>query len=103
MSELKDINKELELALKKDKKWEEFKLYFEQVYTGFYSKLKLNYPELTSNDLRHCALTRLNLSLEESGTLLGISPESVRMSRFRIQKKMQLSSQQAFVEFLMKM
>jgi AraC family chitin signaling transcriptional activator len=103
VNDLQQIVKQLEQAADSDEKWDEFKLYFEQVYTGFYSKLKLSYPELTPNDLRHCALIRLNLSLSESASLLGISSESVRMSRFRIQKKLDLHSQQALIDFLLKL
>ncbi|MEN0002587.1 MAG: two-component regulator propeller domain-containing protein [Bacteroidota bacterium] len=103
VADLRQIGKQIEQASDGDEKWDEFRLYFEQVYTGFYSKLRLSHPELTPNDLKHCALIRLNLSLSESASLLGISSESVRMSRFRIQKKLELQSQQALIDFLLKL
>lgn len=103
VNDLRQIGKQIEDTARTEEKWDEFKLYFEQVYTGFYSKLKISSPDLTPNDLKHCALIRLNLSLSESASLLGISSESVRMSRFRIQKKLDLHSQQALVDFLMKL
>ena len=99
---LRSLRNQIETSIKSDRVWDEFKLYFEQIYSGFYSKLKLSFPELSSNDLKHCALIKLNLSNDEASSLFGVSPESVRVSRFRIQKKLGLNSQQALVEFLMK-
>lgn len=84
-----------------DKDWEDFKLYFEQIYTGFYAKLKVNCPALTTQELRHCALIRLNLSVNECATILGISPESVKVSRSRIRKKMNLETGQNLADFIL--
>src|SRR5690606_18478241 len=63
---LADIRRTVRLideSFKLDKDWQDFSLYFEQIHTGFYSKLKLSYPDLTPHELRHCALIRLNLTL----------------------------------------
>lgn len=99
---LRSLRNQIDTSIKSDRVWDEFKLYFEQIYSGFYSKLKLSFPELSSNDLKHCALMKLNLNNEEASSLFGVSPETVRVSRFRIQKKLGLNSQQALIEFLMK-
>lgn len=99
---LRSLRNQIDTSIKSDRVWDEFKLYFEQIYSGFYSKLKLSFPELSSNDLKHCALMKLNLNNDEASSLFGVSPETVRVSRFRIQKKLGLNSQQALIEFLMK-
>lgn len=99
----RQISQQIQNSLKQDDRWEEFRLYFEQVHDDFYAKLKTSFPKLTANDLKQCALVKLNLSLEESATLLGVSAESVRISRYRIQKKMDLNSQAAFHEYLVKL
>jgi len=98
--EVNKIKKDIELSMSQDRRWEEFKMYFEQVHTDFNAKLKLNFSDLTPNDLKHCALAKLNMSLEDCAAIMGVSAETVRITRFRIQKKMKLSSQQAFLEFL---
>ena len=100
---IRKLSKQIKNAIKNDNHWESFRLYFEQVHDDFYTKLKLAYPNLTSNDLKHCALVKLNLSLDDSATLLGVSSESVRISRYRIQKKMNLNSQSSFNDLLMKL
>ncbi|WP_421874879.1 ligand-binding sensor domain-containing protein [Marinoscillum sp.] len=99
-----DIRKALKLiddSFKQDKDWDDFKLYFEQIYTGFYAKLKVNCPALTTQELRHCALIRLNLSVNECATILGISPDSVKVSRSRIRKKLELEQGQNLTDFIL--
>ena len=100
---IRKLSQQIKNAIKNDNHWESFRLYFEQVHSDFYTKLKVAYPNLTTNDLKQCALVKLNLSLEDSATLLGVSSESVRISRYRIQKKMDLTSQVSFYDFLMKL
>ncbi|GAB3925040.1 hypothetical protein GCM10028804_26220 [Larkinella terrae] len=85
-----------------DKEWEDFKLYFEQVHQHFFVRLKENCPDLTAGELRLCALVRLNLSLRESATILGISPDSVKTARYRIRKKLNLPEAENLTDFLLK-
>ncbi|WP_258102751.1 triple tyrosine motif-containing protein [Marinoscillum sp. MHG1-6] len=92
--------RQIDESFKLDKDWEDFKLYFEQIYTGFYAKLKAKCPELTGQDLRHCALIRLNLSIQECASIMGISPESVKVSRTRIRKKINIEGNQGLPEFI---
>jgi ligand-binding sensor domain-containing protein/DNA-binding CsgD family transcriptional regulator len=99
--ELRKTLKMIDSSFRLDKDWEEFKLYFEQIYTGFYSKLKINYPELSNQELRHCALIRLNLSTVEIASILGISPDSIKVSRNRIRKKLKLPSNQNLSDFIL--
>ena len=100
-SELRKIKKYIDNSLHLEKDWEDFKLYFEQVHTSFYSKLAISHPNLTSNELRHCALIRLNLSLTECASILGISTESVKIARFRLRKKLELQNNESLTEFIM--
>lgn len=100
-NELKRLLKTIDESFRLDKDWEEFKLYFEQIYTGFYAKLKINYPELSNQELRHCALIRLNLSNNECASILGISPNSIKVSRTRLRKKLDLENHQNLTDFVM--
>ncbi len=101
VSELKKTIKSIEDSFRLDKDWDSFRLYFEQIHTDFYPQLKVNYPELSALELRHCALIRLNLSLSECATILGISPESIKVSRARIRKKLNLNSAQSLSDFIL--
>ncbi len=103
-SQSQEVKRSLRLideSFRLDKDWEEFRLYFEQIYTGFYTKLKLNYPDLTNHELRHCALIRLNLSIAECASVLGISPDSVKVSRTRLRKKLKMAPNQNLTEFIL--
>lgn len=91
--DLRKLQKLIDESFRLDKDWDEFKLYFEQVYVDFYQSLHEKYPDLTNTELRHCALIKLNLSISECANILGISPESVKISRFRLKKKMNLETQ----------
>lgn len=98
---LKKLLRTIDESFRLDKDWEEFKLYFEQIYTGFYAKLKVSYPDLTNQELRHCALIRLNLNNNECASILGISPNSIKVSRTRLRKKLNLESNQSLTDFVM--
>jgi AraC family chitin signaling transcriptional activator len=99
--QLRKMLKTIDESFRLDKDWDEFKLYFEQIYTGFYAKLKVNYPELTNQELRHCALIRLNLSNNECASILGISPNSIKVSRSRLRKKLNLENNHNLTDFVM--
>lgn len=100
-AELKKTLKIIDESFRLDKDWEEFKLFFEQIYTGFYTKLKINCPELTTHELRHCALIRLNLSTAECASILGIASDSVKVSRARIRKKLDLEPGKGLADFIL--
>ena len=72
-----------------DRDWEEFKIFFEQVHTDFFTKMKSSYPDLSSAELKLCALARLDLNIKEASNILSISPESVKTSRYRLRKKIE--------------
>jgi DNA-binding CsgD family transcriptional regulator len=62
-------------------------------------KLSRAHPSLTEKDRRLCILLMLNLSSKEMATILNIQEESVEKSRSRLRKKMNLSSNQNFIEY----
>lgn len=65
---------------------------FEKIHPDFFDKLSDKHPELSQNELKHCAYLKMNLSNKEVANMLHISPKSVEMARYRIKKKLQLSS-----------
>jgi tetratricopeptide (TPR) repeat protein len=71
--------------------WEEFEVRFRQVHTNFYEKLLNRFPELSPNELKLCALLRLNLSTKEICELTGQLPASLDMARYRLRKKLGLT------------
>jgi DNA-binding CsgD family transcriptional regulator len=85
---------------KNDDDWNRFALYFDQVHNNFLSTLKTKFPQLSPTDLKLCAYLRLNLSSKEIAQLLNISLKGVEVSRYRIRKKLNLSTEVNLYDFL---
>lgn len=94
------IEKEIGFHHQMEDDWQQFEVAFNDVHKGYFESLKANFPELTSNELRHCALLKLGLSIKETANLLSIAPPSVKMSRNRIKKKLKLSAEDSLPNFL---
>lgn len=84
-----------------DKDWEDFKRTFENVHHNFFSQLLAQCPELSPTELKLCALIKLNLDPKEVASMLGISQESVKTSRYRLRKKLGLPQEQSLTDFMM--
>ena len=98
--QLQQLLVELDRVNNSDADWNEFKLHFEAVHTDFFKELKVRVPELTSNDLRMCALLRLNLSTKEMANILHLSPKSVEVARYRLRKKLGLQHGEELVSWM---
>ncbi|MCX6305642.1 MAG: tetratricopeptide repeat protein [Bacteroidetes bacterium] len=84
-----------------ERTWDEFEMRFKQVHTGFYERLLKTFPELTSNELKLCALLRLNLSTKEICELTGQQHASLDVARSRLRKRLGITSSQTnLVTFL---
>ena len=83
-----------------DREWEDFKRHFEEVHKDFFTYLKDACPELSNNELKLCALLKLNMSMKEMANILGISPDSVKTARYRLRKKLGLEREDNLVDFI---
>jgi len=86
-----------------DRDWEDFKMVFEEVHPDFHMRLVENHPDLSANDLKICALTRLNLNIKETAGILNISPESVKTARYRLRKKLGLGPEEELLPYLLRL
>lgn len=98
-----ELNRTIKQHINIDRNWEDFKRYFEDVHTGFIEKLKERHPNLSSNDLKLCALTRLNLNIKEAATILAITPESVKTARYRLRKKLNLDPNEELLSYFLRL
>lgn len=80
--------------------WEEFNRRFIEVNTNFYENLCKKHPNLTSTELKHCALIKLHFDSNEMSKVLNISVQSVHTSRYRIRKKMELDSNSSLETYI---
>ncbi|MBN8702071.1 MAG: transcriptional regulator [Bacteroidetes bacterium] len=74
--------------------WTKFKQLFEKVHGGFFHVYKTKYPDITNAEIRLAALIKLNLNSKEIATMLGISADSVKKTRQRLRKRMNLDIQE---------
>ena len=84
-----------------DKDWDDFRSIFEQVHQHFFDQLQKISADLTSADIRLAALLRLNLPSKDISTILGISPDSLRISRYRLRKKLKLNQGDSLTNFIL--
>lgn len=80
--------------------WNQFKVHFEEVHPDFYKRLLEVAPSLTQNDLKHCTYIKVKLESKAIARIMGISPKSVQMSRYRIKKKLQLDKEEDLFGFI---
>ena len=84
-----------------DNDWEIFEALFDQAHENFFKRLKLSFPDLTQSDLKLCAYLKLNLSSKEIAPLLNISVRGVEIRRYRLRKRLALSSDDNLVNYIM--
>ncbi|WP_157471436.1 helix-turn-helix transcriptional regulator [Marinifilum fragile] len=98
---LKEINKLIQSGISNEEDWKLFNENFDKANETFLQNLRKRYIDLTPNDLRFCALLRMNMTSKEIASLLNISPRSVEVKRYRLRKKLNLEHEKNLVEFLM--
>ena len=99
-TELENIKRIINKSVNNEKEWDSFKLYFEEVNKGFFEKLLSLNPKLNINELRHCALIKLNLNVKETASTLYVSPNTVKSARYRLKKKLGLKPDEDLSAFL---
>ena len=99
--EFKKILSLLNDAERADADWEQFSVHFDHVHSNFLSKLKERVPTLSANDLKLCAYLKMNLSSKEMAQLMSVTTRAVEVSRYRLRKKLDVSSDTNLFDYLM--
>ncbi|WP_224488733.1 tetratricopeptide repeat protein [Robertkochia flava] len=71
--------------------WEEFDLYFQEVHSDFYAKLSSKF-QLTPNEMKLAAFSKLKLSSKEISSLTGQSIRTIDVGRYRLRKKLGINN-----------
>ena len=85
------LEKLMQAHIMTDETWDEFKKLFTDVHSGFFLKLRQNFPYLTDTDVRMLSLIKLGLNNREMSNMLGITIEGIKKSKQRLRKKMQIT------------
>ena len=81
--------------------WNQFRLYFDSVYPGLIQKVTTSFNQITSAELRLFLLIKLSIGNKEISAMLAISPDSVKKTRYRLKKKLNLPEEASLDDFVM--
>ncbi len=99
---LKTIIKDLEMSAKSNI-WNEFEKTFNSVHNTFFDTLLKICPDLSPVEIKIAALLKLNLSSKEIAAITFKSESSIKTTRHRLRKKLNLSTDNNLTTFLMKL
>ncbi|MCK0161452.1 tetratricopeptide repeat protein [Allomuricauda sp. F6463D] len=98
---IKELVKEIDFNLKQEQEWEEFMTFFKEIHPEFIKKLSaLSKNNLSPAELRLGMLLRLNLSSKEIASILRVTPDSVRVARYRLRKKLPINQNEELVNYM---
>lgn len=73
-----------------DADWLAFKNQFDKAYPDYLIRLRKKYPTLTDAEERMFLLIKLKLNNKEAASILGIAPNSIKKTRNRLRKRLEL-------------
>ncbi|MDT8414784.1 MAG: triple tyrosine motif-containing protein [Flavobacteriaceae bacterium] len=97
----KRLIKKLDKSIESDEASELFETNFDAVHEDFLKKLIEKHPKLTAKDLKLCAMLRMNLTNKEIAPLLNITYRSVELQRYRLRKKLNLTTKEDLIKYLL--
>jgi tetratricopeptide (TPR) repeat protein len=83
--------------------WDEFETAFKNIHSGFYKKLIEICPDITSSEIKLAALLKLNLTSKEISAITYKSESGIKTTRYRLRKKLNFSSDEKLIPFLMQL
>jgi len=98
--EIKQLVEFIDLNSSQDKNWEDFRIVFEHVHKDFFEKIMMHSGGLTTTDLRFLALLKMNLNSADIATMLAVTQTSLRTTRYRLRKKLQLPEDASLQKFV---
>ncbi len=100
VKELEELEAEIKNKIWVNKDSDQFYKKIDTLSSSFYDKLTSQFEGLSKNDIRLCSLIKLDLNTKQIATLQNINPSSVKMSRNRLRKKLNLSPEDDLNAFL---
>lgn len=80
--------------------WNQFRHYFDSVYPGLTAKVMAGFETITAAELRLFQLIKMDIGNKEISSMLAISPDSVKKTRYRLKKKLLLSEEENLDDFI---
>ncbi|NQU35633.1 MAG: tetratricopeptide repeat protein, partial [Bacteroidetes bacterium] len=83
-----------------DNGWKEFEKRFSEIHSDFYSRLIIEYPDLTQNEVKLSAFLKLGMNTKEICSITFQSVRAVEAARLRLRKKLSLKNGENLSIFL---
>ena len=100
VEELRKLIKSLTEDENIDKEWVAFSKHYDKVHNNFLVELKLKHPTITPSELKLAAYLNMNLSTKEIAQLMNISVRGVEISRYRLRKRLGISTEVTLFDYL---
>ncbi|MDR2928914.1 MAG: LuxR C-terminal-related transcriptional regulator [Cytophagaceae bacterium] len=97
------INRIVKNNLNTDSDWNNFVMHFEKVHPHFFDRLKSCGDTLTETNMRICAYFRIGIAPKEIAQMMNIAPDTVKVTRHRLKKKLGLKEDDSLDDFLRKL
>ncbi|MEN8120317.1 MAG: response regulator [Bacteroidota bacterium] len=98
---VEEISTSIDEKIKTDS-WKRFEIAFNDVHDEFYKNLLDEFADLTSAEIKLSAFLKLGLNTKDIASILYITPESVKVSRSRLRKKLRLDANESLQAFFSK-
>lgn len=90
----------LDSSLLTNDDWDEFRRRFERVHPHFLRQLRSQFTDISPAEERLLALSKLGVNTRQMSRMLGISPESIRKTKYRMRKRLGAGGASYLVELL---
>lgn len=101
-TEVDQVIRTLNFDQKMSDHWDQFTQTFTETNPNFFRALNEQYQGLTKNELRLCALLKMNLGNKDIANMLNISDDGVKKARYRLRKKLDLQTNESLDEFILR-
>lgn len=98
---IRGLQNSLKIEKQLESNWEHFAAQFTETNPTFYANLKAQYPTLTAGEKRIAALLKMTLSNKDIAHILNISDDGVKKARYRMRKKIGLSTEESLEELIL--
>lgn len=101
---LTELVGEITKEVSEKREWQQFMTYFGQIHPWFLEQLQqCSLANLSTSELRLCMLLKLNMTSAEMAEVLKVTPDSIRVARYRLRKKLPVQKGEKLDVFLHKL
>lgn len=99
--ELNHIQSAIRMQMSEMSSPELFTRHLTELHENFYILINKLHPDLTPAEQKFCAFIRVHLSNEQIAAILNVTHHAVKKTRYRIRKKINLSTDQSLEEYIL--